>query len=329
MNRRGALAVTIALGICIAVSLQVLAQAGKKIPRIGVLVTGPPPAEHACVQGLRAGLAEFGYVDGRTHVLDIGWMQGQPEHTFPRLAADLVKRGAQVIVSVASNGLVEAKEVMAGTPVVMAVSSYPVERGLISSLSRPGGNITGMATFSGELYAKRVQLLAEAVPGLSRVTIVRVAGDMSDMILRDLDAAARRYALKLHVVEVITPEDFAAAFQAALRERAQAIMTTQSPYFYQHRRLFAELALKHKLPAFSGEPMAAEAGMLIAHGASIPHSCQRAASFVDRILKGAKPADLPAEQATKYELVINLKTARALGLTLPQAILLRADKVIE
>jgi putative ABC transport system substrate-binding protein len=312
-----------------AVPLEALAQAGNKIPRIGVLVTGPPPAEHACVAGLRAGLAHFGYVDGRTHLLDIGWMQGPPEETFPRLAADLVKRGAKLIVSVASNGLVEAKQVMAGVPVVMAVSSYPVERGLISSLSRPGGNITGMATFSGDLYAKRMQLLAETVPGLSRVTIVRVPGDMGDIILRDLEAAALRYSLKLRVIEVKAAEDFAAAFQDAVHQGAQAIMTTQSPFFYQHRRVIAELALKHKLPAFSGEPMAAEAGMLIAHGASIPHSCERAASFVDRILKGAKPADLPAEQPTKYELVINLNTARALGLRLPPAILLRADKVIE
>ena len=329
MNRRSAISIIAGVAICMAVSLEAAAQAGKKIPRIGVLVTGPPPAEHACVAGLRAGLTQFGYVDGRTHLLDIGWMEGQPEQTFPRLAAELVGRGADVIVSVASNGLVEAKQAMAGVPVVMAVSSYPVERGLISSLSRPGGNITGMATFSGDLYAKRMQLLAEALPGVARVTIVRVPGDMSDAILRDLDSAARRYALKLRVVEVKAAEDFAALFHAAARESAQAIMTTQSPFFYQHRRLIAQLALKHKLPAFSGEPMAAEAGMLIAHGASIPHSCERAASFVDRILKGAKPADLPAEQSMKYELVINLNTARALSLTLPQAILLRADKVIE
>lgn len=315
------------LAICAAA--EAFAQVGKKLPRIGVLVTGPPPAEHACVNGLRAGLENFGYADGRTHVLDIAWSEGQPEQTFPRLAGELVRRGANVIVSVASNGLIEAKQAMAGTPVVMAVSSYPVERGLISSLSRPGGNITGMATFSGDLYAKRMQLLAEALPGLARVTIVRVQGDMSDVILRDLEAAAKRYALKLRVAEVRAAEDFAAVFRSAANEGAEAIMTTQSPFFYQHRRLIAELALKHKLPAFSGEPLAAEAGALIAHGASIPHSCERAASFVDRILKGARPADLPAEQSTRYELVINLGTARALGVSIPQSMLLRADKVIE
>jgi putative ABC transport system substrate-binding protein len=331
MKRRQALLRILGVGIAFiaAVPVEGMAQAGKKIPRIGLLVTGPPPAEHACVAGLRAGLTEFGYIDGRTHVLDIAWMEGQPVDVTRRLAAELVRRGVDVIVSVGSAGLVEAKPAMAGVPVVMAVSSYPVERGLISSLSRPGGNITGMATFFGELYAKRMQLLAEALPGLSRVTIVRVPGDMSDVILRDLEAAAQRYALKLRVTEVNAAEDFAAVFQSAARDGAQAIMTTQSPFFYQHRRLIADLALKHRLPAFSGEPLAAEAGTLIAHGASIPHSCQRAASFVDRILKGAKPSDLPAEQSTKYELVINLGTARALGVTLPQAILLRADKVIE
>lgn len=304
-------------------------QAARKLPRIGVLVTGPPPAEHACVTGLRAGLKRLGYVDGQTHLLDIGWMEGQPEQTFPRLTRELVERGADVIVSVASSGLIEARPMMAGTPVVMAVSSYPVERGLIASLSRPGGNITGMATFSGDLYAKRMQLLAETLPGLSRVTIVRVPGDMGDVIMRDLDVAAKRYALDLHVVQVTEAQEFAAAFRAAAQKGAQAVMTTQSPFFYQHRGLIAELALEHKLPVFMGEPLAAEAGALIAHGASIPHSCERAASFVDRILKGAKPADLPAEQPTKYELVINLATARALALTLPASILLRADRVIE
>jgi putative ABC transport system substrate-binding protein len=326
-GRRIALAVL--LGMCAAIPQGALSQAGKKLPRIGVLVTGPAPAEHACVSGLRAGLTQFGYIDGRTHVLDFGWMEGPPERTFPRLAAELVRRGADLIVSVASNGLVEAKEAMAGVPLVMAVSSYPVERGLIASLSRPGGNITGMATFSGELYAKRIQLLAEALPGVSRVTILRVPGDMSDVILRDLQSAARRYTLTLRVVEVRAETDFSAALETAARQGAQAVMTTQSPFFYQHRRHIAELALKHALPAFSGEPLAAEAGALIAHGASILHSCERAASFVDRILKGAKPADLPAEQPTKYELIVNLNTARELGLTLPAAILLRADKIIE
>jgi putative ABC transport system substrate-binding protein len=186
-----------------------------------------------------------------------------------------------------------------------------------------------MATFTGELYAKRIQLLAEALPKVSRVAVLRVAGDMSNFIQRDLEAGARLTGLTLQVIDLRRAEDFPGAFQAAVRGRAQAIMTTQSPFFYQHRHVLADLALKQKLPSFSGEPMAADAGILITHGASIPDNCRRAATFSDRILKGAKPADLPVEQPTHFELTVNQKTARALGVTFPAEILLRADRVIE
>jgi putative ABC transport system substrate-binding protein len=299
--------------------------------RIGMLVSGPPPGEHICVQEFRRGLGELGWVEGRTHVLEVRWVdKGKPEEAFPRFVADLVKLGADVIVSVTAQGLSEARDAIGAVPVVMAASNYAVERGLISSLNRPGGNITGLATFTGELHAKRLQLLSEALPGLSRVTVLRVTGDQSDLILRDLEKTARLLGLKLQVIEVKRTEDFPAAFQAAARDRTQAVMTTQGPFFYQNMRLIAELALEYRLPSLSGEPMAAEAGMLMTHGANrIADSCHRAASFADRILKGAKPGDLPVEQVTRYELVVNLKTARSLGLTLPPAILLRADRVIE
>lgn len=313
----------------LAVASVVFGQSVGKPARIGVLVTGPRPSEHACVLAFRHGLAELGYVEGLTHVLEMRWAEGRPEETFPQQGGELVRLGVDLVVAVASQGLIEAKNVLSSIPVVMAVSSYPVERGLIASLSRPGGNITGMATFTGDLYTKRTQLLAEALPGVSRVAVLRVAGDMSDFIQRDLEAGARLLGLELQVIDVTRAEDLPGAFQTAVRGRAQAIMTTQSPFFYQNRRLLADLALKQKLPSFSGEPLAAEAGILITHGASIPDSCRRAAAFSDRILKGAKPADLPAEQPTRFELVINLKTARALGLKLPRAVLLRADRVIE
>jgi len=313
----------------VGVAVSAIGQSAAKPARIGVLVTGPPPAEHVCVLALRQGLSELGYVEGRTHVLEMRWAEARPEDNFPRFAAELVRLGVDVIVTVASQGLIEAKDALARVPVVMAVSSYPVERGLIRSLSRPGGNITGMATFTGELYTKRVQLLAEALPGVSRVAVLRVAGDMSDLIQRDLEAGARVLGLKLQVIDVAGAESLPGAFQAAVRGRAQAIMTTQSAFFYQHRHLIAELALKHRLPSFSGEPLAAEAGIFVTHGASIPDSCRRAAAFTDRILKGAKPAELPVEQPTRFELVINRKTARALGLELPPALLLRADRIVE
>jgi putative ABC transport system substrate-binding protein len=313
----------------VAAPLAAEAQPATKIPRIGVLVSGPPPGEHACVVALRQGLADLGYVEGRTHKLEIRWTEGRPEKTFPLLGAELVRLPVDVIVPVTSQGLPEAKEAIASVPVVMAASTHPVERHLVASYSRPGGNITGLATFTGEVFAKRVQLLAEAVPGVSHVGVLRLPGDQNDLIVRDLDTAARQLGLKLQVVEVQKPEDFPGAFQTLVRSRAQAIMTAQGPFFHRHLRLTAELALKHRLPSFSGEPTAAEAGILMSSGASIPASCHRAAYFVDRILKGAKPADLPLEQSTKLNLEINLKTAKALGLTIPPSVLARADEVIE
>jgi putative tryptophan/tyrosine transport system substrate-binding protein len=329
IERRAFLAGTGA--VFLAAPLAVQAQQSGKVWRIGLLVSGAPPGEHQCVLALRRGLTDLGYVEGRTHVLEIRWAEGRSEDTFPRFGAELVRLGVDLVVSVTSQGLPEAKRALAAVPVVMAVGSYPVERGLVASLSRPGANITGMATFTGDLYAKRIQLLAEAVPGVLRVAVLRIPGDQSNLIVRDFERAARQLGLKLRVIELKGEgsEDLPAAFQTASRGSAQAVMTTQGPFLYQHRHLIAELALKHRLPSLSGEPLAAEAGTLVTYGASIDDSCHRAATFVDRILKGAKPADIPVEQPTKYELVINLKTAKALGLTIPPSLLQRADQVIE
>jgi putative ABC transport system substrate-binding protein len=186
-----------------------------------------------------------------------------------------------------------------------------------------------LATFTGELFRKRLQLLAEVLPGVSRVAVLRNSGEQSDLVVRDLEKVAPQIGLKLQVIELKQASDLPVAFQAATRGRAQAVMTTQGVFFVQHNRQIADLALKHKLPSFSGEPGAAEAGALLSHGANIPASCHRAATFVDRLLKGARPAQLPAEQPTTYPLMINLKTAKALGLTIPPSLLLRADRVIE
>ncbi len=328
MSIRPALAATLALTLLAAPFASEAQQPGK-VPRIGVLMHGPPAGDDACVLALRRGFLDLGYVEGRTHVLEIRWTKERPEENLPRVGTELVKLGVDVIVSATSQGLVEAKPAIASVPVVMAASSYPVERGLIASLSHPGGNITGMATFTSGMFEKRMQLLAETVPGASRVAVLRLPGDLNEFIVRDLEKAARQLGLKLQAIEVQTPEDFPRAFQVAVQGRAQAIMTAQGPFFYQHRRMIADLALKHKLPSFSGEPKAADAGMLMSHGASVPASCHRAAYFVDRILKGAKPADLPVEQSTKFDLEINLKTAKALGLTIPQSLLLRADELIK
>lgn len=305
------------------------AQQTPKVARIGLLVTGPPPGEHACVLSFRRGLADLGYVEGRTHVLETRWGDGPPEETMPRFARELVKQGVDVVTTVTAQGLVEAKPELAAVPVVMAASNFPVERGLVQSLNRPGGNITGMATFTSGVFEKRMQLLAEAVPRVSRVAVLRLPGDQNDFIVRDLERSAQGLGLKLQVIEVRKPEDFPSAFETAARAGAQAIMTAQGPFFLQHLKPFAELALKQKLPSFSGEPTAAKAGVLMSAGASIPASCHRAASYVDRILKGAKPSELPVEQSTTLGLEVNLKTAKALGIVIPPSVLLRADHVIE
>jgi putative ABC transport system substrate-binding protein len=329
MDRRAFLGIW--AGGLLAAPLAAGAQPAEKVWHIGLLATGPAPGESPCVLALRRGLTELGYVEGRTHVLEIRWAEGRPEDTFPRFGAELVSVGVDLVVSVTSQGLTEAKRELAGVPVVMAVGNFPVERGLAASLRRPGANITGMATFTGELYAKRIQILAEAVPRVSRVVVLRIPGDQNDFVVRDLRKGARQLGLKLRVIALKGEgaEDLPAAFQTASRGGAQAVMTTQGPFFNRYRRLIAELALKHKLPSLSGEPLAAEAGTLLTYGASIDDSCHRAATFVDRILKGAKPADLPLEQPTKFEFVINLKTAKALGLTIPPSLLQRADQVIE
>jgi putative ABC transport system substrate-binding protein len=327
MHRRRFLLTSVA-GV-LAGPLQADAQQAAKIPSIGLLVTGPPPGEHACVIAFRRGMTDLGYVEGRTHALETRWAEGRPEETLPRFARELVKLGVDLVVTVTSQGLVDAKPALATVPVVMAASYYPVERGLVQSLSHPGGNITGMATFTSGTFEKRMQLLAEVVPRASRVAVLRFPGDQNDYIMRDLERSAQRLGMKLQVIEVQRPGDFPAAFETAARGNAQAIMTAQGPFFLQHLRPFAELALKQKLPSFSGEPTAANAGVLMSAGASISASCHRAATYVDRILKGAKPADLPLEQSTTLGLEINLKTAKALGLSIPSSVLLRADKIIE
>ena len=304
-------------------------QPATKILRIGVLVTGPPPSEHVCVKSLRLGLADLGYVEGRTHLLEMRWSAERPEESFPRFGAELVKAGVDLVATVTGQGMVEAKQALVSVPVVLLASTHPVERGLVASMSRPGGNITGVATFTDEMFAKRMQLLTEALPGVTRVAVLRLPGDQNDLVVQDLEMAARRLHMQLQVIQVEKPKDFAPAFEMAVRGSAQAIMTAQGPFFLQYRREVADLALKHKLPSFSGEPMAADAGMLMTAGASIPASCQRGATFIDRILKGAKPADLPVEHVTTVNLEINLKTARALNLTIPRSLLLRAGRVIE
>jgi putative tryptophan/tyrosine transport system substrate-binding protein len=302
------------------------AQPAGKVARIGVL-SGTGPSFDNCTQALRRGLDVVGHVEGQTYHLEIGWAEGDVR-AFPRLAADLLRRRVDVI-AVTSLAIEAAREATTTVPLVMTSSSYPVERGLIASLARPGGNITGLATHTGELMAKRVQILKEATPGAARLAVLRLPGPINDLMVRDIEAAGRQLGLRLQVIEVRRAEDLPGAFQTAIGGGAQTAMTTQGPFFALNRVQIADLALKHRLPSLTGEPGAAEVGTLMFYGPPIWEGCQRAASYVDRILKGAKPGDLPVEQPTKIELVINLKTAKALGLRIPPLLLQRADQVIE
>jgi len=189
--------------------------------------------------------------------------------------------------------------------------------------------VTGVTHFTPELMAKRVQPAKALVPRATRIALLRLPGHLQDLVVRDMGAAARQLGTEVQPIEVRSVEDLSAAFDAAVKGRAQAVMSTQGPFFWRHRTQIAQLALKHRLPSLSGEPTAAEAGTLLFYGPDVMEGCQRAAKYVDRILKGAKPADLPVEQPTKIDLIINVKTAKALGLRVPQSLLLRADRVIE
>ena len=297
------------------------------MPKIGVLSLDFPD-NATCVDRFRRGLGDFGYVEGRTLVLELRWAKDRVD-LLPGLAADLVRSNVDVIVSASGPAAAVVKEATTAIPVVLASSFYPVEAGIIQSLAHPGGNVTGVTHFTPELMAKRVQLMKELVPKATRIAVLRLSGRLQDLVVRDMNAAARQLGIELQAIEVRGEDDIAAAFDTAIKGRAQAVMSTQGPFFWRLRSQIAQLALKHRLPSLSGEPTAAEAGSLLFYGPDVMEGCQRAAKYVDRILKGVKPADLPVEQPTKIDLVINVKTATALGLRVPQSLVLRADRVIQ
>jgi len=297
------------------------------VPRIGILSLDFPD-NATCVDRVRRGLHDLGYVEGSTLILELRWAKDRPD-LLPGLAADLVRIKPNVIVSASGPSAAVVKNATTSIPIVLASSFYPVEAGIIKSLAHPGGNVTGVTHFTPELMAKRVQLLKEVVPKATRIAVLRSPGQLQDLVVRDMDAAARRLGAELQPIEVGGADDLAAAFDTAVSGRAQAVMSTQGPFFWRHRREIAHLAIKHRLPSLSGEPTAAEAGALLFYGPDVMEGCQRAAVYVDRILKGANPANVPVEQPTKIDLIVNVKTAKALGLRVPQSLLLRADRVIE
>jgi putative ABC transport system substrate-binding protein len=304
------------------------AQQTRKVPRVGVL-GGQSPEISPPILALRQGLSELGYVEGQNIAIEWRWAQGKNER-FPDLAAELVKLKVDIIVAATTPGAQAAQRATRTIPIVMGFVSDPVALGLVANLARPGGNITGLGVPTPEIAGKRLQLLREVAPTVARIAVLSdpsQPGISAD--LRGTEAAARVLGVQLQVWEARSVGELDRAFTAIAQARAAGIIILPSTMLFAYRAHIAQIAVKHRLPTSAWAREFTEAGSLMSYGASNPDVARRAAYFVDKILKGAKPADLPVEQPTKFELVINMKTAKALGLTIPPSLLGRADHIIQ
>ena len=298
-----------------------------KVPRIGYLSGASLSAIPARIEALRQGLRELGYVEGKNIVIEWRWAEGKPDR-LPDLAAELVRLKVDIIVSAGPAVTPRLKEATKTIPIVMAQDNDPIGNGFVSSLARPGGNITGLATLAPELSGKQLELLKEIIPRLSRVAVLGSPTEPGNaQTLREIELAAAALSVKIQNLDVLGPNDFETVFRAASKGRAEAALVLVSTIFNSHRTQVIELAVKSQLPAIFYSAEYVELGGLMAYGPSYTDLYRRTATYVDKILKGAKPADLPVEQPTKFELIINLKTAKQIGLTIPPNVLVRADKV--
>jgi putative ABC transport system substrate-binding protein len=301
----------------------------RKIPRLCFLTFDPGTPQSTRFTPFFQGLRDLGYVDGRNIAIDYLSVGGQADR-FPTRAADCVRLEADVIVVTTTPGAQAAKNATRTIPIVLHGLGDPVATGLVASLARPGGNVTGVTQMSSGLAAKRLQLLKETVPRISRVLVLAYLVDpIAPPQVKELETAARSLGVKLLVQDIRTADDLPAAFDAGAKERAEGLLTTSASIFVVQRKRVVELAAQHRMPGMYPYRLVVDAGGLMAYDSYTSDLMRRAATYVDKILKGAKPADLPIEQPTKFELVINLKTAKALGLTIPRSLLLRADQVIE
>ena len=302
-------------------------QPAGKVPRIGFL--SPGIAASAPNAAFRQGLRELGYVEGQNILVEYRWGDGDTAR-LPALAAELVRLRVQVLVTSSNPATLAAMQTHSKIPIVFAASSDPVANGLVASLAHPAGNVTGLSLVSPELSGKRLQLLQETLPRLTRIVLLWDAGNigMADRV-RETEAAARQLGVTLHVEWVRDLAGLDRAFATLAQARPDAFLTTVEPYTGDHRQRIVAFAAQQRLPAMYEERGFVDAGGLMAYGPSLAANYRRTAAYVDKILKGAKPADLPVEQPTKFELVVNLKTAKALGVTMPQSILVRADEVIQ
>jgi putative tryptophan/tyrosine transport system substrate-binding protein len=316
--------VALALGVLL-VPCSSTAQPSATVHRIGVLATFDwPPFET-----FRHGLRDLGYQEGHNLILEPRWSEGQDER-FPALAADLVARQVEVIVTWTTPAAKAAQQATRTIPIVMAASGDPIGTGLIASLARPGGNITGLSALNPELEGHRLELLKEVVPSLTRVALLwNPAHPLHQLMVGDTQRAAQALGVQLQLVSVPGDTDFEAAFATMTREGAEGFIVAPHSVFVFHRARIAALAAQHRLPAIYIHKEHVQAGGLMAYGPHYHDLFRRAATYVDKILKGAKPAELPVEQAMRFELVLNRTTAEALGLTLPSSLLFRADEVLQ
>jgi len=321
----------VAAGTLLAAPLVAEAQQAANVTRIGYLSHNLAASSHlrdAFLQGLR----ELGYVEGRNVVIEYRYAEGKPER-LPALAAELVALKVDVIVTVSNTTALAAKQATRTVPIVFTAVANPVAAGIVTSLARPGGNLTGLASLGSELVGKRLELVKQAVPGVSRVAVLWLPGALGERTEKDMragaDVASRALGVRLQFVEARGPADFDRAFSDMTSARADALTLLPSNMFLREHRRLVDLAAKNRLPAVYGSREFVDAGGLMSYGANQVDLYRSAATYVDKILKGAKPDDLPVEQSSKFELFINLKSANALGITIPKSMLARADEVMQ
>lgn len=318
-----------ALGAGALAPLMVCAQQSGKIPRVGMLGGGSHSANATRIDAFRRGLRELGYVEGKNVILEQRWADGKLDRIAP-LAAELARLKTDIIVSAGPTVTRALKDANFGIPIVMSFDDDPVSAGFVASLARPGGNITGLSTLSTGLSAKQLDVLKEIVPKLSRVSVIgSLAHPGTSKSLEEIEVAARVLQIKYQYHDVQEPKNLEPVFAAVRTAQADAVIVLTSVVTNVNRRRIVELAAKHRVPAMYYTVEWAELGGLLVYGARYPELFRRAATYVDKILKGAKPGDLPVEQPTKFDLIVNAKTARALGIKIPQSLLVQATKVIE
>jgi putative ABC transport system substrate-binding protein len=320
-------------GMLFALCLSAEAQQAKKVPRIGyVRAVGVPSIRAPNVEAFREGLRDLGYIEGKNIVIEFRYAEGKPD-SIPSLVAELVQLEVDVLMSGDDPTIRVAKQVTKTIPIVMVANVDPVATGIIDSLARPGGNITGISRLTRELSGKRLELLTEVVPGMARAGILwdsSPSSEGSKISFKEYQAAARALKIQLQSLEVRGPDpDLDGAFQSAVKGRASALVVVGGALLNGRRKQIANYAIKHRLPSMYDSSLWIEPGGLISYSTNDAESYKRAAWMVDKILKGTKPADIPVEQPTKFELVINLKTAKALNLSIPQSVLFRTDRAIK